>query len=45
MPTTPVVMLVAKGYQRPDIPRARQEAEALVEAGYSVHVIAWGIEI
>jgi len=37
----PVVMLVAKGFQRPDIPRARQEADALIEAGYSVHIIAW----
>jgi glycosyltransferase involved in cell wall biosynthesis len=34
-------MLVAKGFQRPDIPRARQEADTLVEAGYATYVIAW----
>ncbi len=37
----PVVILVAKAFQRPDIPRAKQEAEALMDAGYSVHVLAW----
>jgi glycosyltransferase involved in cell wall biosynthesis len=34
-------MLVAKGFQRPDIPRARQESRTLVEAGYRVFVLAW----
>ena len=36
-----VVMLVAKGFQRSDIPRARQESRTLVEAGYSLYVFAW----
>jgi glycosyltransferase involved in cell wall biosynthesis len=34
-------MFVAKAFQRPDIPRARQEAEALLDAGYPVYVLAW----
>jgi len=38
---TPVVMLVAKGFQRPDLPRARQEAKSLSDAGYRVFVLAW----
>jgi len=37
----PVVILVAKAFQRPDIPRARQEAKTLLEAGYRVYVLAW----
>lgn len=37
----PVVMLVAKAFQRPDIPRAKQEAKTLCEAGYPVYVLAW----
>jgi glycosyltransferase involved in cell wall biosynthesis len=40
-PVPPVVMLVAKGFQRPDIPRARQEANALLKAGYPTYVFAW----
>jgi glycosyltransferase involved in cell wall biosynthesis len=34
-------MLVAKAFQRPDIPRAKQEAETLIDAGFPVSVIAW----
>ena len=34
-------MLVAKAFQRPDIPRARQEAETLIDAGFPVSVLAW----
>jgi glycosyltransferase involved in cell wall biosynthesis len=34
-------MLVAKGFQRPDIPRARQESRTLVQAGYPLYVLAW----
>jgi glycosyltransferase involved in cell wall biosynthesis len=34
-------MLVAKAFQRPDIPRARQEAEALIDAGFPVSILAW----
>lgn len=34
-------MLVAKAYQKPNPPRTMQEARALVENGYSVHVLAW----
>jgi len=37
----PVVMLIAKGYQRPDLPRARQEAKSLSDAGYRIFVLAW----
>ena len=37
----PIVMVVAKGFQRPDIPRAKQEAKALMEAGFSIFVFAW----
>jgi len=37
----PIVMFVAKAFQRPDIPRARQEAETLLRAGYPVFVFAW----
>jgi len=37
----PVLMLVAKAFQRPDIPRARQEAESLIDAGFPVSVLAW----
>ena len=37
----PVVMFVAKGFQRPDIPRARQEGRTLVQAGYPLYVFAW----
>ncbi len=37
----PVVMFVAKGFQRPDIPRARQESRTLVQAGYPLYVFAW----
>jgi len=41
MPAWPVVMLVAKGFQRPDIPRARQEGRTLTEAGHAVFVLSW----
>lgn len=41
----PVIMLVAKAFQRPDIPRARQEARSLTDAGFRVAVIAWDREI
>ncbi|MGA3297224.1 MAG: glycosyltransferase family 4 protein [Candidatus Bathyarchaeia archaeon] len=37
----PVVMLVAKGFQIPEFPRAKQEAETLSKAGYRVSVVAW----
>jgi hypothetical protein len=34
-------MLVAKGFQIPEFPRAKQEAETLSKAGYRVSVVAW----
>jgi glycosyltransferase involved in cell wall biosynthesis len=37
----PIIVLVAKGYQIPELPRAKQEAETLSQAGYQVFVIAW----
>lgn len=37
----PIIMLVAKGYQIPELPRARLEAETLLKAGYRVSVVAW----
>jgi glycosyltransferase involved in cell wall biosynthesis len=32
---------VAKGFQRPDLPRAKQEAQTLSDAGFPVYVLAW----
>jgi len=39
----PVVMFLAKAFQRGEgsTPRAKQEAEALLKAGYPVYVLAW----
>jgi len=39
--SSPVLMLLPKAFQIPEFPRARLEAEVLLEAGYPVYVIAW----
>jgi glycosyltransferase involved in cell wall biosynthesis len=40
-PLPAVVMLIGKTFQRPDVPRSRQETQTLLEAGYPVYVFAW----
>jgi glycosyltransferase involved in cell wall biosynthesis len=37
-------MLLAKTFQRPDVPRSRQETKTLLEVGYPVYVFAWDRE-
>jgi glycosyltransferase involved in cell wall biosynthesis len=37
-------MLVAKAFQKPNPPRTKHEAQALVQAGYRVYVFAWDRE-
>lgn len=40
-PKRPVIVLIAKAFQKPNPPRTIQEVETLIEAGYQVHVFAW----